>query len=526
MGCGSSSGAAGGAATSQAKDDISSESSSATGEEAAELRGRLAELGVVTGEADTSTLRDLLRGIASGSGAGQTALNEVHSTMLLKWLAISRGRLAQGHHQLTYGHDSTSEQQCLVDPCRPTTPLLFKRTLGDEATPQNTPRVGGRPLLGMELRERGGLKSRINGDEPNFVQEMLSTRRRDMAGQSIRLGLNRQMPHNSQARTAPAQPRGDSSATPAFGVDTPGFGVAATGSDDSAQSHLAELEAAGDSYSGPQAVGATAVHKEVLKEDELERSAVTPIKVTTESDSVGAQGHQKAIESFTVGRRTFQVGEIALYWSASKHQWLKCRVCRLASDGRRVVIDKQLTGCTARVEVSDIVQAGDARGDKPLAAFEVLEKGTKHPAITINMSFPRAIILLLASLSMAKNFPPEDDYCTKVNLVFTAAIFFEHVIQQQRHVDVIQVLHFIEKLPLEVNVTGIIPWKSNSGNTSIALDIKNKNFTDFAKVFHFNPTEWEEIPYNSSKDAFTLSVNGTPIEASHAQCPTPTPGPW
>ncbi|KAF4716563.1 hypothetical protein FOZ63_000169 [Perkinsus olseni] len=142
------------------------------------------------------------------------------------------------------------------------------------------------------------------------------------------------------------------------------------------------------------------------------------------------------------------------------------------------------------------------------------------------MSFPRAIILLLASLSMAKNFPPEDDYCIKPNLVFTAAIFFEHVTQQQRHINAIQVLYFIEKLPLEVNVTGIIPWKSNSGNTAIALDIKNKNFTDFAKVFHFNPTEWEEIPYNRSKDAFTLSINGTPIEASHAQChTTTTPGP-
>ncbi|KAF4757444.1 hypothetical protein FOZ63_017554, partial [Perkinsus olseni] len=180
MGCGSSSGATGGAAASQAKDDISSGSSSATGEEAAELRGRLAELGVVTGQADISTLRDLLRGVLSGSEGGQMALSEVHSAMLLKWLVIARGRLAQGHHQLPYGDHSTSEQQSLADTSRPTTPLLFKRTLANEATPQNTPRVGGRPLLRKELRERGGLRSRINGDEPNFVQEMLSTRRRDM----------------------------------------------------------------------------------------------------------------------------------------------------------------------------------------------------------------------------------------------------------------------------------------------------------------------------------------------------------
>ncbi|KAF4716564.1 hypothetical protein FOZ63_000170, partial [Perkinsus olseni] len=109
-------------------------------------------------------------------------------------------------------------------------------------------------------------------------------------------------------------------------------------------------------------------------------SAVTPFKVAAESDSLQqlVAGHQGAIESFTVGRRIFQVGEIAQYWSASKQQWLKCRVCRLASDGRRVVIDKQLTGCTARVEVSDIIQAGDAHGDKPLAAFDVLEKGIYH----------------------------------------------------------------------------------------------------------------------------------------------------
>ncbi|KAF4678878.1 hypothetical protein FOZ60_015945, partial [Perkinsus olseni] len=103
----------------------------------------------------------------------------------------------------------------------------------------------------------------------------------------------------------------------------------------------------------------------------------TPIKVAAESDSLQqlVAGHLGAIESFTVGRRIFQVGE---YWSASKQQWLKCRVCRLASDGRRVVIDKQLTGCTAKVEASDIIQAGDAHGDKPLAAFEVLEKGIYH----------------------------------------------------------------------------------------------------------------------------------------------------
>ncbi|KAF4682585.1 hypothetical protein FOZ60_010380 [Perkinsus olseni] len=141
------------------------------------------------------------------------------------------------------------------------------------------------------------------------------------------------------------------------------------------------------------------------------------------------------------------------------------------------------------------------------------------------MSFSRAIILLLASLSMAKNFPPEDDYCMKPNLVFTVDIFFEHVTQQQRHINAIQVLYFSAKLPLVVIVTGIIPWKSNSGNTAIALDIKNKNFTDFAKILNFNPTEWEEIYYNRSKDAFILSINGTHIDASHAQCPTTTPGP-
>ncbi|EER16461.1 hypothetical protein Pmar_PMAR021059 [Perkinsus marinus ATCC 50983] len=63
-------------------------------------------------------------------------------------------------------------------------------------------------------------------------------------------------------------------------------------------------------------------------------------------------------------------------------------------------------------------------------------------------------------------------------------------------------------------MTGLIPFTVDSEHTTLLLDTKNKNFTDFAEESHLSAVEWERIPYDRDHDRFIISVNGTHITAT------------
>ncbi|EER00525.1 hypothetical protein Pmar_PMAR025745, partial [Perkinsus marinus ATCC 50983] len=132
------------------------------------------------------------------------------------------------------------------------------------------------------------------------------------------------------------------------------------------------------------------------------------------------------------------------------------------------------------------------------------------------MSFLKKIIAILGISSMVQCFPPKSEYCTDVNLKLTGSIFFHSWAP-----DLLQILYFYIEggRQVGVNVTGTIPWTVDAKSTTLFMDTTNTNFTYFADFMHFNPTEWERIPFNDKLDAFTLSVNGTHIEASSSRCP-------
>ncbi|EEQ98250.1 hypothetical protein Pmar_PMAR002069 [Perkinsus marinus ATCC 50983] len=115
---------------------------------------------------------------------------------------------------------------------------------------------------------------------------------------------------------------------------------------------------------------------------------------------------------------------------------------------------------------------------------------------------------------MVQTFPPEPSYCTEMGGYFNAAFIFNPF--APRTVVIVAILFVSGNVT--INETGVIPWSVDHEHRNLYLDIKDKNFTDFAEELHFKPAEWRVIPYDRTRDSFTLTVNGTHMNATPAGC--------